>query len=540
MVSIWTVCLLLAQSYRASFFTGDDWRTAFPREETSAVMSEAGSVANASLLLIGFYVLLPIRCSSHVYILFILPTIYLALTLPLPSGTLEGGTTRRLQLTLRLFAIVALGFVGRAHLETLQRCEFLRTNRISRDLTKERVLRFKAEHEAEGGPLSTKPKSPQPPQSSARDGQSSYALSSMVFGLASPDKLETQLEVMHVIATSENWAIHDEEVVFFPGQKLGKGAFGAVFRGCYLHTSVAVKVFRSPTAVGRFYSLTDELRNMRCLRHPNIVSFFGACIIPEACEVVLVEELVDGPSLDRLLSGPRSCPSIGIRHHIMLGICSAMRYLFLQKPAIVHGDLKPSNVVVERGSFTPKLVDFGLSRRANSSSRALSGTLRWMAPEVVAETEGIPACSADIFSFGRIMFFVVTRRVPLEGLTRNQVVELAKEGIVPDLSWPEVIGPVQVDAERLSRGCMAAVPSVRPSAKDLLQELLRLSEGFRSFPADDSDAAGAMHQSPTCLKTCLAEFRQASQSEPCTCTATTYTSPADTAIAAEKLGNEAV
>jgi len=77
---------------------------------------------------------------------------------------------------------------------------------------------------------------------------------------------------------------------------------------------------------------------------------------------------------------------------------------------IVHGDLKPENVIVN-DSGAPTLVDFGFSCRAGSSATSIRGTRDYMAPEQV--NMGFITEKTDIYNFGATMYFLLTeRRIP--------------------------------------------------------------------------------------------------------------------------------
>jgi len=123
---------------------------------------------------------------------------------------------------------------------------------------------------------------------------------------------------------------------------------------------------------------------------------------------------------------------------MLMDVCGALRYLHGQSPSIVHGDLKGRNVLVEKWAERPhcKLIDFGLSRFKTRHTKALGGTLRWMAPEVIAQPSATVASSADVFSFGRLIYLVMTGKMPLFNLQNARIEKLAARGIVPELSWP--------------------------------------------------------------------------------------------------------
>uniref|UniRef100_A0A7S4VFB4 Protein kinase domain-containing protein n=1 Tax=Alexandrium monilatum TaxID=311494 RepID=A0A7S4VFB4_9DINO len=96
----------------------------------------------------------------------------------------------------------------------------------------------------------------------------------------------------------------------------------------------------------------------------------------------------------------------------MLGICQALWYMHTRTPAVIHSDLKPSNIMVEwtSGGPHPKLLDFGLSRVITRNALTLGGTQEWSPQEVFNRTGA--KCSADVYSFGLLIFFIATGESP--------------------------------------------------------------------------------------------------------------------------------
>eukprot|EP00927_Polykrikos_kofoidii_P075760 TRINITY_DN7221_c0_g1_i1.p1 TRINITY_DN7221_c0_g1~~TRINITY_DN7221_c0_g1_i1.p1 ORF type:complete len:202 (+),score=13.64 TRINITY_DN7221_c0_g1_i1:1-606(+) len=142
--------------------------------------------------------------------------------------------------------------------------------------------------------------------------------------------------------------------------------------------------------------MLNELRVLRCVRHPNVVLFFGAYISAHNHDVGLVFERIEGESLDRCVES-LSRPSTKLR--IALNLSCALRYLHSHTPAIVHGDIKTANVLTQgRGdSIIVKLADFGLSRLVSVTTRVLGGSLRWLAPEVIRSSySGRPTRSCPV------------------------------------------------------------------------------------------------------------------------------------------------
>merc|ERR1712176_1167375 len=134
---------------------------------------------------------------------------------------------------------------------------------------------------------------------------------------------------------------------------------------------------------------------------------------------------------------------------------------------IVHRNLKSPNLLVDR-NWCVKVTDFGLSRMKHStclSSKSNAGTPEWMAPEVLRSE---PANEkSDIYSYGIILYELLTGKVPWEGLNAMQVV-----GAVAfqdkRLAVPEGVNP---QVAELMKQCWASAPGDRPSFEKILSVL---------------------------------------------------------------------
>jgi alkyl hydroperoxide reductase subunit AhpC len=188
---------------------------------------------------------------------------------------------------------------------------------------------------------------------------------------------------------------------------VGNGSFGTVFRAwdTLLERRVALKVLsagdtRTPS------ELLAEARAAAALNHPNICTVHAI----EAADTapMIIMEYLDGRPLSSLLEdGPLPLPKAAA-----LGrqIASAMAAAHAQ--SIVHGDLKPANIMVSDAEVA-KIMDFGLARRYSSSNsdaeprpHGLSGTPAYMAPEQARGQSPSPA--SDVFALGLILFEMIT------------------------------------------------------------------------------------------------------------------------------------
>ncbi|CAE8635519.1 unnamed protein product [Polarella glacialis] len=292
--------------------------------------------------------------------------------------------------------------------------------------------------------------------------------------------LASGFNVTH-LGAREHWLIEESDLSWDDSDVLGSGGFGVV-AGAHFHGSlVAVKTVHSSSdstskaSVDRQKSLLSELRMFRHLRHPHLVSFFGACIQVAPFQVSLVLERIEGGlTLSRFINGlSASCKD---RRTCLLHVCSGIRYMHSLSPAILHKDIKPSNVLIQyfavSGVFA-KLSDFGLSHHLGKMT--MSGSLHYMAPEVMCR--GQQGTGVDVFSLGRLMYFVSTSCIPLTTTNNNTNMEVeasrikarAMDGQI-EVDWDKLL--VLEDCRAIAEECMQLSPSARPCIAEVHIKLL--------------------------------------------------------------------
>lgn len=200
---------------------------------------------------------------------------------------------------------------------------------------------------------------------------------------------------------------------FHPGNKIGQGGFGIVYKGILKDgTQVAVKTLSAESKQGAHEFLT-EINTISNVRHPNLVELIGWCA--EENKRALVYEYVVNNSLDRALLGRKSRTvklDWGKRSAICMGTARGLAYLHEELvPHIVHRDIKASNILLDQ-DFSPKIGDFGLAKLFPDGithiSTKIAGTTGYLAPEYVLG--GQLTLKADVYSFGVLILEVVSGR----------------------------------------------------------------------------------------------------------------------------------
>jgi hypothetical protein len=201
--------------------------------------------------------------------------------------------------------------------------------------------------------------------------------------------------------------------------------------------------------------------------------------------VMLVQEYVSGGSLHRILQNKSIELLWPTRVKMALEIAQAL--LFLHSRNVLHRDLKAENVLIEVApdqvagthSFGRcKLADFGLSTLFNGKAMSEVGTPLWRAPELSSHMYG-PA--ADVFSFGVVMFELLTRAHGDDirpGMTLVRKLEFATntELLRSDAQFVKEIEWCPPDYWRLASQCCNDNPDLRPTTQAIVDQLQALSD----------------------------------------------------------------
>jgi serine/threonine-protein kinase len=255
---------------------------------------------------------------------------------------------------------------------------------------------------------------------------------------------------------------------------LGHGGVGVVYKAWHLRLQrlVAVKMllagaYARPQELERFFREAETVAN---LRHPNIVQ------VHEAGDVdgrpYFTMEFVEGGSLAQRLTGvPQAARQAAA---LVASIAEAVHAA--HQRGVVHRDLKPGNVLLTSDG-TPKLSDFGLARRVESSAGLTQtgvpvGTPSYMAPEQAEGKSHTVGPAADTYALGAILYELLTGRAPFRAETAAETLRQAssRDPVPPS----RLNAAVPRDVETICLKCMEKEPQRRyPSAAALADDLLR-------------------------------------------------------------------
>ncbi|MFC4160693.1 protein kinase domain-containing protein [Chitinimonas lacunae] len=180
------------------------------------------------------------------------------------------------------------------------------------------------------------------------------------------------------------------------GRQLGQGGQGAVFEAwdTRLRRKVALK-WLTPDGNGR--PLLEEARASSALRHPAVVAVHD--VIEQDGIGFIVMDLVDGHTLAELATPPTLAQALRWLREAAEALAEA------HEQGVVHGDLKPGNLMIDRRGAL-RILDFGVSRRLDplatgaADQDASTGTLAYMAPEQLLGAPASPA--SDIYALGLV------------------------------------------------------------------------------------------------------------------------------------------
>ena len=205
-------------------------------------------------------------------------------------------------------------------------------------------------------------------------------------------------------------------------------------------------------------ALLCEGRLLRGLCHPHIVRLYEMLREPSP---VLILETLTGATLSHII---KKNHRLGLGDIAPLGIhlCSAIHYLH-RHAGFLHLDLKPSNIVCERGHA--KVIDFSIARRPGRGHKGV-GTRRYLAPEQALGYRLTPA--TDVWGIGVVLFEVATgrRAFPVDDHGGYEQLKRRAESVRDHCRLPSPLAKA-IDS------CLEPNPNDRPRLEELTQILNR-------------------------------------------------------------------
>lgn len=287
-----------------------------------------------------------------------------------------------------------------------------------------------------------------------------------------------------------------------PGWKLeaelGRGGFATVWEGRRGAERSAVKVSRLATAVAR-RRFAREAEAMRRVRAPAAPALIDAGEIGGLAYLVM--ERIGGETLASLLASRSSPPSLPWVGAVSSGIL--FHLAAVHRADLVHADLKPGNLRVDRAGTEVRLLDFGLAVPPGTGG-AIGGTPRYAAPEQI-RGESITAAT-DVYGFGLILYEMLAGRSPFADdleyghlILRPPPLTQAPETCAPRSTGAASDPTSSIAWARCGSGCRrCANATVTPSSSRLTSTAPSRAERIRrpsSWPGSRAIAGPAMSAS---------------------------------------------
>lgn len=298
-------------------------------------------------------------------------------------------------------------------------------------------------------------------------------------------------------------------------RELGRGGMGIVFEAIQRETGRRLAVKLLPW---RFAAEMDqwkerfrrEATTIARLRHPNIVEVYTFGTYEGYCYYVM--QLVEGVSLDWIIRRLRETKDLvyvdeirragraenlavrdpleaaagpasgglarGSWHEFAhIGVQVALALAHAHEKGVLHNDIKPANLLLER-SGRVIVTDFGIGRRVagdlDREDEHPTGTLRYMAPE---RLRGHCDVQSDIYSLGATLYELVTQNPAFDAVDRRKLIDRILRSQVKPLR--QIVPQIPAPLETIILNAMAPEPRERyTSAQALATDLLRYTEGL--------------------------------------------------------------
>jgi serine/threonine-protein kinase len=270
-------------------------------------------------------------------------------------------------------------------------------------------------------------------------------------------------QIQEPVTGAERYALED---------RVGQGGMATVYKAFdrQLQRPVALKLLDRGETAARDRALREAQAQAR-VRHDNVLEVYETGEMEG--QPFIAMRWVDGPTLLAL----RDEASLELKARLIAQIAEGLHAA--HREGLIHRDVKPSNILVEKtpdGDWKPWIADFGIAVWSESAPSALAGTPAYLAPELLGE-ETIPADRrADIYGLGVTLYEMLTGQVPFRAPDLPQLLQQIREQAPPP---PRQLAPtLPAELEAIVLKCLEKDPEARyPSARALAEDLRRYLDG---------------------------------------------------------------
>lgn len=274
-----------------------------------------------------------------------------------------------------------------------------------------------------------------------------------------------------LLKLSEESLTKEPEEVFDLEEKIGEGAYGAVFKAVHKESGQLLAIKQVPVD-SDLQDIIKEISIMQQCDSPYVVKYYGSYfkntdlwIVMEYCGAGSVSDIM------RIIPRPLKEEEIAV---IVYYALKGLEYLHFKRK--IHRDIKAGNILLNLEGQA-KLADFGVAGQLTDTMakrNTVIGTPFWMAPEVIQEV-GYD-CLADVWSLGITALEMAEGRPPYADVHPMRAIFMIPTKPPPTVKEPDKFSPEFSDF--ISR-CLVKNPEERPSATELLQhKFLRLAKSM--------------------------------------------------------------
>ncbi|KAI3704307.1 hypothetical protein L1987_74523 [Smallanthus sonchifolius] len=284
-----------------------------------------------------------------------------------------------------------------------------------------------------------------------------------------------------------------EDLSRAPAEILGRSSHGTLYKatlgGGHMLT---VKWLRVGLTKDK-KEFAKEIKKIGTMNHPNVVRLLAYYWGPREQERLTLANYIEGDSLALHLyeTTPRRYPLLSFNQRLKVAIDVARGLSYLHGKGMPHGNLKPTNIILEGPQYDARLTDFGLHRLmtpAGIAEQILNlGALGYRAPELANAPKPVPSLKADVYAFGVILMELLTRRSAGDIISgQSGAVDLTdwvrlcdQEGRVMDCIDRDIAGGEQHskamdDLLEVSLRCILPLTE-RPTVRQILEDLCAMS-----------------------------------------------------------------
>ncbi|KAL1569589.1 putative inactive receptor kinase [Salvia divinorum] len=304
----------------------------------------------------------------------------------------------------------------------------------------------------------------------------------------SPDRLAGEL-----LFLDSSLKFTAEELSRAPAEVLGRSSHGTLYKATLDNGHKLTVKWLRVGLVKNKKDFAKEVKKIGSVRHQNMVPMRAYYWGPREQERLILADYVLGDSLALHLyeSTPRRYSMLSLNQRLKVAVDVARCLMFLHDRGLPHGNLKPSNILLEGSQYIVRLTDYGLHRLMTPQGIAEQilnlGALGYRAPELATAMRPALSFKADVYAFGVILMELLTRRSAGDIISgQSGAVDLTdwvrlcdQEGRGMDCIDRDIVGgeehtKAMDDMLAVSLRCILSV-NERPNIRQVLDDLCAIS-----------------------------------------------------------------